>query len=170
AASTLAVGPPSVPETLSGGLRGTGTLNVQSGGQVTVNGNIFTAYYPGSQGTINVTDPGSSLSVDQRLTLGGAGTAVGGTGTLNVGSGGTVSAGVGAPLSVGSGAQIFAGGTINLNAGGLLSVNSLQDGTPTSTGAVDLAAGTAVTITLGGATFSGVMSGAGGLTMAGSNV
>jgi T5SS/PEP-CTERM-associated repeat protein/autotransporter-associated beta strand protein len=162
AGSTLTAG------ILSVGLAGTGTLNVQNGGQVTVTGNVFTAYYPGSQGTTNVTDPGSSLTVSQRLTLGGAGTTLGGTGTLNVGSGGTVTVGAGGQSFTGG--QLYAGGTINLNAGGVLSLSNLQDGTPTSTGAVHLASGTKLTITSGGTIFSGVMSGAGGLTMAGSNV
>jgi T5SS/PEP-CTERM-associated repeat protein/autotransporter-associated beta strand protein len=155
--STLAVG-----SNMTTGLSGIGTLNVQNGGQVTANISLFTAYYPGSQGTVNVTDAGSSLSVSQQLTLGGVGSTPGGTGTLNVGSGGTV--------TVAGRTSLFAGGAINLNAGGVLLLNSLADGSSTSTGAVHLAAGTALTITSGGATFSGVLSGAGGLTMSGTGV
>jgi T5SS/PEP-CTERM-associated repeat protein/autotransporter-associated beta strand protein len=157
--STLTVGTTSLPNNLSIGLAGTGTLNVQNGGQVVVTANVFTGYYPGSQGTINVTGPGSSLSVSQVITLGGALTMLGGTGTLNVGSGGTVTGGR---------AQLHAGGTIHLNAGGALSLGGLADGTATSTGAVTLAAGTTLTLTGGGTTtFGGVIGGAGGLAMTG---
>src|SRR5262249_33459358 len=82
--------------------------------------------------------------------------------TLNVGSGGTV--------IVPGRAAIHKAGTINLNAGGVLSVGSLANGSATSIGAIKLAAGTTLTLTHGGTTVSGVLSGAGGLALTGTGV
>src|SRR5262249_53393548 len=159
--STLSVGTASAPTALTTGVNGSGTLNIQAGGQVTVNGDAFTAFFTTSQGTINVTDAGSLLNVSRKLTLGGV-TALGGTATLNVGSGGTV--------AVAGRAELWGPGTINLNAGGVLSLGSLADGSTTSTGAVKLAAGTTLTLTNGSTTFSGVISGTGALAMTGTGV
>jgi fibronectin-binding autotransporter adhesin len=111
-------------------------------------------------GVINVTDPGSQIQVSGRFHHGRAGD--GGSGTLNVGAGGTV--------TVAGQANVWAAGTINLNAGGTLSLGGLHNGAATSFGAVNLAAGTTLVITLGTTTFGGVIGGAGGLTKSGAEV
>jgi T5SS/PEP-CTERM-associated repeat protein/autotransporter-associated beta strand protein len=160
AGSALTAGTPTAAGTLTTGAFGTGALNVQGGGQVTVNGDAFAADFSvNARGTVTVTDAGSLLRVTGQLSLGGVSNVVGGTATLNVGSGGTV--------AVAGRAAVYGGGTVNLNAGGVLSLGSLADGSATSIGSVHLAAGTTLTLTAGGTTFSGVISGAGGLAMSG---
>jgi fibronectin-binding autotransporter adhesin len=139
---------------------GDGTLNVQNGGQVVVNGDTLGAVFAG-RGTINVTDPGSLLQT-RGIALGGDFSVPGGTATLNVGAAGTV--------TVAARASLHTGGTINLNAGGAMSVGTLVDGRFNSTGVVNLAAGTSLTITDGSTTFSGPIRGAGGLAMTGAGV
>jgi autotransporter family porin len=64
AGATLTVGTPTADGSLGVGMTaaGNGTLNVQGGGQVTVYGDARGAFFDG-RGTINVTDPGSLLSV-----------------------------------------------------------------------------------------------------------
>jgi len=160
AGSAMTVGTPTTAGFLGVGMTtlGTGTFNVQNGGQVTVNGDAHGAYFDG-RGTINVTDAGSLLRVTGQLTLGGTTTADPGTATLNVGSGGTV--------NVTGRASLQNASAINLNDGGGLSVGSLADGPRTSRGVVNLASGTTLTLTGGTTTFSGVIGGAGSVAVTG---
>jgi T5SS/PEP-CTERM-associated repeat protein/autotransporter-associated beta strand protein len=163
AGSAVTVGTPTVAGFLGVGMTelGTGRLNVQGGGVVTVHGDAHGAFFDG-RGAIHVTDAGSRLTVSGRLTLGGTTTADPGTADLHVGSGGTV--------VVTGLASLQNAAAINLNAGGVLSLGSLADGPRNGTGVVNLAAGSALTLTDGGTTFSGVITGAGGITKAGAGV
>jgi T5SS/PEP-CTERM-associated repeat protein/autotransporter-associated beta strand protein len=163
AGSTLTVGTPTALHALYVGVTqaGNGTFNVQNGGLVTVNGDVHGAYFDG-RGTINVTDAGSLLNVTGRLSLGGDFSDAPGTATLNIGSGGTV--------TVAGRAGLQNAAAINLNVGGVLSVGSLADGPRNGTGAVNLAAGTTLTLTGSTTTFSGAIAGAGGLALTGPGV
>ena len=161
--STFTVGTPTVAGELGVGMTelGTGTLNIQEGGLVTVNGSAIGAYFDG-RGTINVADAGSLLRVTGRLSLGGEFSDAPGTATLNVGSGGTV--------TVAGRAQLQNTATINLNAGGMMSVGGLDDGPRNGNGVVNLAAGTTLTLTNGTETFRGTIRGEGALSKIGAGV
>ena len=60
------------------GWAGTGILNIQSSGQVTAE-SVIVGDLEGSTGTINLSDPGSTLISDTLIEVGGSG-----TGLLNI--------------------------------------------------------------------------------------
>jgi T5SS/PEP-CTERM-associated repeat protein/autotransporter-associated beta strand protein len=154
-------------------------LVVQNGGTYTGGNSIFAAPNPGPTANITVTGTGSTLTTTGYFVLSGTAAAgattpgtVGGTSTLTVGSGGSVTA-----TTTGANLSIYAGGTVNINTGGTLSVTSIADGVSGSTGNVNVASGTILNITDGnylnqastsvGATYSGVIAGAGGVVKSG---
>jgi fibronectin-binding autotransporter adhesin len=99
-------------EVLQVGLAGQGTLNVESGGKVTVGSSLVAGDETGSVGTLNVAS-GGQVKVADSLIVGGE---TGSTGTLDV-AGGTVSA---ATLDV----SIYGTGTLNVDAGSHINVAS----------------------------------------------
>jgi autotransporter-associated beta strand protein/T5SS/PEP-CTERM-associated repeat protein len=162
---------------------GTGTFGivVQNGGSFISGNTIFMAANAGTTSNITVTGANSTLTNTGHFVVGGSGISpsgvVGGTATLTVASGGAVSS-VAATTTM----ALFATGTVNVNTGGTLSINSLSDGAVGSSGTVNLASGTVLTIAdgtftdssatpiTGPATFSGVIAGAGGIAKNGTGV
>ncbi len=146
---------------LSIGQAGTATLTVRNGGTGTAAAVVLASNTTGN-GTLTVTGAGSSVTATGVIRLAGFGTTPGGTGVLNVQSGGAVTAG---GLFV-----LYAGGTANVTASSL-TVGGLAHGTAASAGVVALAGSGEVTITNGlGATFAGVIRGAGTVTKTGPGV
>jgi T5SS/PEP-CTERM-associated repeat protein len=164
---------------VASGSTSTLALVVQNGGTYTGGNSIFAAPNPGPTANISVTGTGSTLTTTGFLVLSGTAAAgaatpgtVGGTSSLTVGSGGAITA-----TTTGTNLSIYAGGTVNINTGGTLSVTSIADGVAGSTGQVNIASGTVLNITDGnyldststsvGATFTGIIAGAGGVTKGG---
>jgi T5SS/PEP-CTERM-associated repeat protein len=100
------------------GYDGDGTLNVESGGNVSsIDG--FIAYNPGSTGTVTVTGVGSTWTINDRLSIGGDGntSTPGGTGALHINPGGMV--------NVTNDVVLFPSGVLEI-AGGTLSANEIN--------------------------------------------
>ena len=156
--SVVDAGSVTVTGTISLGQGGTASLTVRNGGTATA-GNVAVGTNTGAAGTLTVTGAGSTLSTTGFIRLAGFGTTPGGSGTLTVSAGGSASAdGL---------LTLFGGGTANVDAGSL-AVGGLKHGTATSIGNVNLSNGGALTITDGlGATYAGVIGGAGSVTKAG---
>jgi T5SS/PEP-CTERM-associated repeat protein/autotransporter-associated beta strand protein len=162
------------------GAGGTGNLHVLAGGNVSAGSTVAIGVLASSDGAVSVSGSGSQLTVGTALYNGYLS-----AGTLSIGDGGVVSIGQFADLGVLAGGS----GTLNLDAGGTLRVGG-TDGVrqgAAGTAAFNLAGGTlqvtgsALTTTVPatltntstidtnklGATFTGALSGTGGLAKTG---
>ena len=136
---------------------GTASLTVQNGGTVTA-GEV--AMGTGATPSRDADRHGGRIDalIDRLRALGRFPTP-GGTATLNAAAGGSVSAG--------GVLTLFGGGTVNVNAGSL-AVGGLAHGTAASIGNMNLSNSGSLSITHGlGATYAGVIGGAGSLTKSG---
>jgi autotransporter-associated beta strand protein/T5SS/PEP-CTERM-associated repeat protein len=150
------------------GQAGTGVLNLSSGGSARSSQLFFMGDATGSMGTLNMTGFGTSLIIASQSVIAGDFDNTGapialGTGVINADDGTVVSLGL---------TNLFAGGTFNVNTGlyGSFTVGGITDGIPgMSVGSVVVGAGStfAISTTGNSATFSGVISGAGGVTKTG---
>lgn len=135
--------------TLVVGANNTGTLVIENGGTLATNAFSIIGRFAGSQGTMTVTGPGSTWTINTTLIVGSSG-----TGTLNVLNGGSFTqSGAAFALGTNSGAA----GTINVSGSGStfsssqpLTIGSVTGGTGTFT----VAAGGVATLT-GGIEFTG---------------
>jgi len=161
-ANQLTVGEsPSLP-----GQSGVGSLTIQSGGVLSVgSANAFIA--PSKEGTVTVTGSDSILNIGSNLFVGGSSAGPGGTGLLEITNGGAVNTKT---------VTIWKTGTLAVNANFTLNTPSLTvDGgtirtlsNTTFPNSATLAAGGVIIDTNGfDSTFSGVFTGAGGLTKVG---
>ncbi|QCE33088.1 hypothetical protein FAI41_05490 [Acetobacteraceae bacterium] len=106
---------PSPAYTIGVGVDGTGVLNIENGGSAIATGvlnggqagQIWAGAREGSNGTINVTGPGSSMSANSRIDVG-----VLGNGTLNITNGGEVT-GANDNLYLGLGFNYWGGANAN---------------------------------------------------------
>jgi T5SS/PEP-CTERM-associated repeat protein/autotransporter-associated beta strand protein len=158
---------PALGQNLTVGQAGTGVLNISAGGTAR-SGLFFIGDAVGSSGTVNLTGFGSSLIVSSQSLIAGD---FDGTGSPVNGGTGVINAGDGTVVSLGQ-TNLYGGGTLNVNTGylGSFTVAGLNDGIPgSSVGTVAVGAVSTLTINTAGnnATFSGVISGAGGITKMG---
>lgn len=99
------------------GLSGTGHLDIQNAGLVTVTGDAFVGASSSGTGTVTVAGGGATLSVSDGLAVGGTTSSASGTGTLNIQNGGSV--------VVGDTLKVWGQGTVNMT-GGTLDVGTLD--------------------------------------------
>ena len=85
---TIGAGKTISATTVSVGKFGTGNLNINNGGMISISSDSFVGEKNGSIGTATIDGAGSNLTNTFDFTVGGGG---GGTGTLNILNGGTVS-------------------------------------------------------------------------------
>jgi T5SS/PEP-CTERM-associated repeat protein len=161
-------GPAGSPATLvltsnpfaSGIVPGVTTVTVSAGGSLAAD--ILNAGQSnGSTGTtVTVTDAGSTLTAGLARVGGGGGPTAGGPTTLNILAGGA--------MTVTGNLVVYGRGTVNVNAG-TLRVGGLADGLPTSVGNIALTGSTLTINTIPQTTpsYSGVISGTGGLGVTG---
>jgi fibronectin-binding autotransporter adhesin len=151
---------------------GNATLSIQNGGTVLVGGNAFPGPTTAVTGAITLTGAQSSLTVLGAAVVGGDFDAT--TGNPLPGGTGSITANAGTRVNLGP-TFLFGGATLTVNTGtlGNFTVAGLDDGvTGSSVGSVAVGSGSTLTIDTSNnpnllSFFSGVISGAGGVTKTG---
>ena len=149
---------------------GVGSLQVLNGGVASTAGNSYLAFSAGASGTATVSGAGSIWNTAATLAIGGNLAAAGGSGRLMIGNGGAVNAGAIRLYSTG---QIELNNTTTLTGpitslGGQIRVSS---GDAVLSNDITLESGGLTVRTFGNnATFSGNLSGVGGLTKDGGGI
>jgi fibronectin-binding autotransporter adhesin len=146
---------------------GNSTLSILNGGKVIVGDSAFAGAGAAITGNTTLTGFGSSLSVlstaGGQIQIGGAGGTTGGPASITANDGTTVNL-VGTTF-------LYSTGSLVVNTGplGSFTVGGLSDVAAGNTGTVSVSAGSTLTINTAGANtqFTGVISGAGGVTKTG---
>jgi T5SS/PEP-CTERM-associated repeat protein/autotransporter-associated beta strand protein len=149
------------------GNSGSGTLDVLNGGTVTSSGNGYLAFSNNTTGSATISGAGSAWTMSDHLYIGGNGAAPGGSGQLVLQNGGAVTA-IGVTLwdtgIMRLGANATLNGPLTVLGGAIETANNI-----TFPNDFTLGTGGLFVRTYGfSSTFSGVISGSGGLTKSGS--
>ncbi|MHC5652332.1 autotransporter domain-containing protein [Stappia sp. ICDLI1TA098] len=126
----------SIDDDLRVGYRGTGSLSIAEGAAVSVGEETFVGNLGGSEGTLNITGPGSSMTANANMVVGSSGNS---KGTVNIVQGGVLAtskllilgdgSGSNATVTVqGTGSSINAASVVTIGQNGQSATLTLTDG------------------------------------------